>query len=133
LLSTEAWRRFTVLVEIKRPQTPIFDGPKTYRSGVPGFASDFVNAVSQVQVNARTWTVEGSQREQDRDRLHAVSTYTVAPRSILVIASTEQLSDSHRRNAFELFRAHLHRPEIITFDELHSRARFIVEKHGDSK
>jgi hypothetical protein len=29
--------------------------------------------------------------------------------------------------SFELYRRHTHRPEILTFDELFHRARFIVE------
>lgn len=130
LMSTEAWQRFTVLVEIKRPDSPIFASKsieKPYRSGVPGFNQEFTSAVSQVQVNARTWALEGSRREADREVLHSKSTYTVAPRSILVFGHTQQLVDADHRNSFELFRSHLHRPEIITFDELFHRAKFIVE------
>jgi hypothetical protein len=131
LMSTEAWQRFTVLVEIKRPDSSIFakdPKQKPYRSGVPGFHVDFANAISQVQVNARTWALDGSRRERDREVLELKSTYTVAPRSILIIGHTKQLIDSDYRNSFELFRSHLHRPEIITFDELFNRASFIVEQ-----
>ncbi len=131
LMSTEAWQRFTVLVEIKRPDSSIFatdSKEKPYRRGVPGFHADFANAVSQVQVNARTWALEGSRRERDQELLEIKSTYTVAPRSILIIGHTKQLIDTDHRNSFELFRSHLHRPEIITFDELFNRAKFIVEQ-----
>lgn len=130
-MSTEAWQRFTVLVEIKRPDSPIFattSREKPYRRGVPGFHPEFVNAISQVQVNARTWTLEGSRREADQELLHTKSTYTVAPRSILVFGHMKQLVDVDYRNSFELFRSHLHRPEIISFDELFHRAKFIVER-----
>jgi hypothetical protein len=131
LMSTEAWQRFTVLVEIKRPDSPIFaarSGQKPYRSGVPGLNQEFINAVSQVQVNARTWALDGSRREADQETLRARSTYTIAPRSILVFGHTKQLVDTDHRNSFELFRSHLHRPEIISFDELYHRAKFIVEQ-----
>jgi len=131
LMSTEAWQRFTVLVEIKRPDSQIFatkSDERPYRSGVPGFEAGFVNAVSQVQVNARTWALQGSRREADQETLHAKSTYTIAPRSILVFGHTKQLVDADHRNSFELFRSHLHRPEIISFDELFHRAKFIVEQ-----
>jgi hypothetical protein len=136
LMSTEALHRFTVLVEIKRPDSAVFSSKaadRSYRSGVPGFSQEFINAVSQVQVNARTWTLEGSQRETDREALNAAKTYTVAPRSILVFGHTKQLLGNDYRNSFELFRSHLHRPEIITFDELFSRARFIVEQKTGSE
>lgn len=125
-MSTEALHRFTVLVEIKRPDSAIFSSKatdKSYRSGVPGFTQEFSNAVSQVQVNARTWALEGSRRETDQEALNTARTYTVAPRSILVFGHTQQLLDNDRRNSFELFRSHLHRPEIITFDELYNRAK----------
>jgi hypothetical protein len=131
LMSSEAWQRFTVLIEIKRPDSAIFAREarqKPYRSGVPGFHADFANAISQVQVNARTWALEGSRRERDREVLDLKSTYTVAPRSILIIGHTKQLVDTDHRNSFELFRSHLHRPEIVTFDELFNRAKFIVER-----
>ncbi len=135
LMSTEALQRFTVLVEIKRPDSPIFSKDskdKPYRSGVPGFHSEFANAISQVQVNARTWALEGSRREGDEEILKAKSTYTVAPRSILIFGHMNQLIDVDHRNSFELFRSHLHRPEIISFDELFERARFIVEQSEEA-
>jgi hypothetical protein len=131
LMTTEAMQRFTVLVEIKRPDSPLFakdSKEKPYRNGVPGFHTEFANAVSQVQVNARTWALDGSRREADQEILRSKSTYTVAPRSILVYGHMGQLIDLNHRNSFELFRSHLHRPEIITFDELHERAKFIVEQ-----
>ncbi|MGC2695657.1 MAG: Shedu immune nuclease family protein [Candidatus Angelobacter sp.] len=134
LMSTEAWQRFTVLVEIKRPDSLIFakeSKSKPYRSGVPGFHSEFNNAISQVQVNARTWAQEGSRRERDQEMLQSKSTYTIAPRSLLIFGHMNQLIDVNHRNSFELFRSHLHRPEIISFDELYNRAKFIVEQSKD--
>jgi len=65
LMATEAIERFTVLVEIKRPDSPIFAENaemNPYRNGVPGFSNEFANAISQVQVNSDTWTAEGSKR-----------------------------------------------------------------------
>lgn len=42
-----------------------------------------------------------------------------------------QIDFDRLRNAFELFRRNITNPEILTFDELHQRARHIVE-HGSA-
>lgn len=127
LMHTESdMERFTVLVEIKRPDTKFFV-EKPYRSGVPGFSSEFTNAVSQVQVNCHTWEMDGSKSFRDAEQLAGARIRTISPRSILVCGHTRELSDSFdKRNAFELFRCHLRTPEILTFDELFARAKFIV-------
>ncbi|HZL51246.1 MAG TPA: Shedu immune nuclease family protein [Terracidiphilus sp.] len=132
---TEGKAKFIVLVEIKRPDSPIFQaesGGRQYRNGVPGFHPEFANAISQVQVNTRTWEVEGSQSEANRDRLQPGNISTVHPRSLLIYGNTSQLDSREKRVAFELFRGQLKHTEIVTYDELHYRAQFIVgELSGD--
>ncbi|HWA95073.1 MAG TPA: Shedu immune nuclease family protein [Terracidiphilus sp.] len=128
LMHTEAEdERFTVLVEIKRPDTQFF-GERPYRSGVPGFTPEFMNAISQVQVNSHTWEFEGSKRQQDSERLAQDRIRTISPRSILVCGHTRELNNLDKRKAFELMRCNLRAPEILTFDELFARAKFIVRK-----
>jgi len=61
----------------------------------------------------------------------------VQPKSILVIGSLSEFSapnghiDKDKYRSFELFRANTHSPEIITFDELFERCRYIVETGDD--
>ncbi len=133
---TEGVAKFIVLVEIKRPDSPIFQVEsvgRQYRSGVPGFHPEFANAISQVQVNTRTWEVEGSQGEANRDRLQLDNISTVHPRSLLIYGNTSQLDSREKRVAFELFRGQLKHTEIVTYDELYYRAQFIVgELSGDT-
>jgi hypothetical protein len=130
LVRTEADVKFTVLVEIKRPDTPIL-GNKLYRNGAWQLGEDLTGGVSQLQANCRRWEVEGSQTEQNREALQQDKIYTVHPKGILVIGSTTQLSDLAKRSTFELFRQSITNPEILTFDELYERAKFIVE-HTDN-
>lgn len=126
LTATKGMHRFTALVEIKRPDTEIFD-TDNYRNGVPNFSSEFIGGSSQVQVNANTWDKEGSRRDHDREKLDAIRAHTIAPRSILLIGHSNQLDGSlDKQTAFELFRANTHNPTILTFDELYERARCIV-------
>ncbi len=127
LMHTQGDERFTVLVEIKRPETRFFqDG--FYRNGVPKINPEFMNAISQVQVNTHTWEMEGSKREADAEWLSDANIRTIAPRSVLVCGNTGELTDRARRKAFELFRCRLSSPEIVTFDELLARAQFIVRE-----
>lgn len=130
LVRTEADIKFTVLVEIKRPDSQIL-GSKPYRNGAWQFGEDLTGGVSQLQANCRRWEVEGSQTEQNRETLQHEKIYTVHPKGVLVIGTTTQLNDIPKRNTFELFRRSITNPEILTFDELYERAKFIVE-HADN-
>ena len=112
-------------------KTPIF-AEREYRSGVPSFSPDFIGGVSQAQVNSRTWDIEGSRRLTDRELLEKRRIYTIAPLSILVIGSLGQLEKAHRTQAFQLFRRNVHNPEILTFDELFERAKFIAQAEIES-
>ncbi len=54
------------------------------------------------------------------------------PRSFLVIGSLSEFHTVHGVNeekysSFELFRRNLKSPEVVTFDELFERAKYIVE------
>jgi hypothetical protein len=56
------------------------------------------------------------------------------PKSFLVVGSLGEFTTEHgvneeRYRSFELFRRHTLSPDIITFDELFERARFIVQQH----
>lgn len=60
------------------------------------------------------------------------SAYLIRPRSIVVIGNlnefkTEKGINESQFSSFELYRRQLVAPEILTFDELYERARFIVE------
>jgi hypothetical protein len=53
--------------------------------------------------------------------------YSVEPRSYLVVGNTSELKGNDDKIAcFELYRRNIRSPEILTFDELLYRARFIV-------
>jgi hypothetical protein len=122
LQATAGTVRFTVLVEIKTPQTRLLRSE--YRNGAYGASSELAGAVSQVQTSCHVWQTEGSRSPQNHELLGGA--LTVRPRGILVIGHTSQLDGYDQRVAFELLRRNTIDPEIVTFDELHARARFIV-------
>ena len=122
LTATEAETRFTCLVEIKKPTTPLLQREQ-YRNGAWGASSELAGAVSQIQVNCAQWEID-SRSEQNRERLPQI--YTVSPRGIVVIGNTKELDILDKRNSFERFRKELRSPEIITYDELFERVNYIV-------
>jgi len=132
LQRTEAVVKFTVLVEIKRPATQLL-GNESYRNGAWELGEELTGGVSQMHANCSKWEKEGSKAEENQEALLQQGIFTVQPKGILVIGHTNQLSDSSRRATFEMFRRNTVNPEILTFDELYERAKFIVEHTGQGK
>lgn len=135
LLNSEAEIKFTVLVEIKRPDTPILSLRKRdpYRNGAYLLSSELIGGVSQIQVNCKTW-LRKSVEPENNDPLSADNIYTVNPRGIVVIGNTSQFGGERNKiETFEIFRNELNNPEVITFDELFERAKFIVEHNATTQ
>jgi len=128
LMSTAGDLNFTVLVEIKTPATPLLQGEKEIRNGAWSLSKNLTDALSQIQANIQMWERYGSEQPENRDRFDKSSVFTVKPKGIIVIGSLKQLSGSRSQHeTFQRFRQSIHGVEIITFDELFERAKFIVE------
>jgi hypothetical protein len=125
LTASKADQRFTVLVEIKRPDSVLVED-STYRNKVHVLGSELIGGVAQVQSNCRTWEVEGSRTDDNRAMLSEESCHTIQPKGILVIGHTDQLDSAAKRSTFELFRRNLQNPDVITFDELYERAKHLL-------
>jgi hypothetical protein len=125
---------YTVLVEIKRPDTPIFKAKRGGRAGTWEFSSEFMGAVSQIIEQKAEWSAFAQQREHyDKAGNSMLMARTKNARSILVIGSRDEFTGSHdirganvKRDTFELFRRECRSIDIVTFDELLERARFIA-------
>lgn len=127
LQRTAAEVSFTVLVEIKKPATVLLRNE--YRNGAWSVTEEFSGGVAQLQANSLKWEVEGSRTDANRDHVEdGHNAFTVRPKSILIIGNTAQLDGRDKKNSFELFRRNLKNPEVLTFDELLERARFIVSE-----
>lgn len=127
LVSTEGDYRFTVLVEIKTPQTPLLQGTEPQRNGAWSLSKQFSDSITQLQANIPTWEIKGSREEDNRDKFEKKDIFTINPNGILVIGRLNELGTRDKRNTFQRFRQSMHGLEIITFDELLKRADFIVE------
>lgn len=122
---------YTVLVEIKRPDTKIFKHAKGGRAGTWEFSAEFTSAVSQIIQQKAEWLSfarSGDHWNKDGQKLAA---RTRNAKSVLVIGSLSEFSrddrDAHiMRDTFELFRLENRTIDILTFDELLERASFIT-------
>ena len=123
LTATSGFVKYTCLVEIKKPTTNLLMC-KEYRNGAWSISEELAGAVAQVQSNCLNWETEESRSAANYELLTGLS--TVAPKGIVVIGNTSELDKQAKKQSFELFRRELRNPEIITYDELYERAKFIV-------
>lgn len=127
LTSTTGDLSFTVLVEIKLPSTPLLQGSSEIRNGAWSLSKALIDAVTQIQANIQTWDKNGSNQNENKDDLEGRNIYTVRPKGIIVIGKLGELDNRAKLETFQRFRSSLYGVEIITFDELYGRAKFIVE------
>ncbi|MAZ67618.1 hypothetical protein CL652_02515 [bacterium] len=129
LMASNGALRFTSLVEIKTPCTPLLRGTEEIRNGAWSMSKELVDAISQIQANKATWEKEGARQPDNMDKLeYSDGIYTVTPRGIIVIGSLSELADTRsKRESFERFRQSISGVEILTFDELYERACYIVK------
>ncbi|RVD66932.1 Shedu immune nuclease family protein [Mesorhizobium sp. M7A.F.Ca.ET.027.03.2.1] len=124
---------YTVLVEIKKPDTPIFKASRGGRAGTWEFSPEFLGAFSQIIEQKAEWLAFAQTGEHHNKAGEILTARTKNAKSILVIGSSDEFlrADSTRaanvkRDTFELFRRESRSTDIVTFDELLERARFIT-------
>lgn len=125
---------YTVLVEIKRPDTPLFKAGKGGRAGTWEFSSDFTGAVSQIIEQKAEWLAFAQSNDHyNKDGTKRLEARTRNAKTILVIGSRNEFetvgntrSAEIMRDTFELFRRECRTIDILTFDELLERAKFIT-------
>ncbi len=126
---------FTVTVEIKRPDTQIFDKTKN-RSGTWSFHNDFIDAVTQVLEQKAEWSILGQNpNNYNKEGNKKLVQRTKDAKAILLIGSKSEFDELEnirereiKQDTFELFRRDSRNIEILTYDELFERANFIVNQ-----
>ncbi|ATW02366.1 Shedu anti-phage system protein SduA domain-containing protein [Sphingorhabdus sp. YGSMI21] len=129
---------YTVLVEIKRPDTPIFRKPRGGRAGTWEFSSQFMSAVSQILEQKAEWSSFSEYGDHlNKDGTEHLTARTRNAKSILIIGSSTEFAKASgvreanlMRDTFELFRRENRSIDIVTFDELLERARFITKNRS---
>lgn len=129
LLHSNAAARYTLLVEIKRSTTPLLarndEKTKYYRNGACLMDAELVGSIAQLQVNCKSWQKKALE-SNDIIKMYNANIHTVQPKGILIIGNLSELNSEAEKVSFELFRRNIANPEIITYDELLERAKFIV-------
>lgn len=121
--------KFTKIVELKTPQTSLFVNRQN-RADSWRLSSELTDAVSQILAQKANWEIE-SQRDNYTAAGDLISEKTYDAECILIIGTIDAIDGSDRekaikRKTFELYRRNLKSIDIICYDELLERARFIV-------
>lgn len=131
-MNTAGDARFAVLVEIKKPGTPLL-AAREYRNGAWQMGSELTGGVVQLQANCHRWDTEGATLRANRRWLQGRGIEVTQPKGILLVGHLGQLDTEDKRASFERFRRNLWNPEVLTYDELLARARFLVDQGASER
>ncbi len=126
---------FTKIVELKRPDTPLFKAGKN-RSESWQLSTELTDAVSQILCQKANWEHE-SKKDCYTHEGKKITESTCDVDCILLIGNSCQFEgdnkeSSIKKNTIELYRRNMRNIEILFFDELFERAKFIVQGANNS-
>ena len=131
-MRTKAEISQTVLIEIKTPSDSLLQEDKKHKGC--WHASDKLSAgVTQAQKTCRDYLQSRKgdikvEQKDDNGNSKNDFIYLPQPKSFLVIGRYIDFKNNDDKiQCFELYRENLHSPQIITYDELYERAKFIVD------
>lgn len=134
LLKTRAFISTLCFVEIKTHKTQLLHHTP-YRSGCWAPSQELTGAIAQVQgtVSYASESIFGKLLINDKNGFPtAEDIFNFYPKAFVIIGNLGQfrgengVNQEHLRS-FELYRKNINQPEIITFDELYERAKYITE------
>lgn len=136
LLKTSGYINSLCFVEIKTHKTSLLKDE--YRAGCWNISEYFSGAVTQIQntVYLASKNIQDSVRLKDnKGFFNGEEVFNFQPKSFLVIGKLDEFKQDNevhhdKYRSFELFRKNINSPEIITFDELYERAKFIVDSQA---
>lgn len=122
---------FTVLVELKKPDTPLFESGRN-RARSWRLSRPLIDSVSQILAQKASWEIKAIQNCYN-SKGDLITQRSCDPKCILIIGSRGQFSDNPRNQdikfrTFELFRRDSRNVELLTYDELYERAYYIVNQ-----
>lgn len=129
-------KKFTTFIELKKPDTPLFKN-STVRSGVWKLSTELMEAKSQILEQKAS-----GQIKIEKDVIHDSNGKEIKQKSydskvILIIGHWDQIKDDidltkqTKTKTLELFRRDSRNIEIITYDELYDRAKYIVSSSNN--
>lgn len=142
LMKTRGLISSLCFVEIKTHTTPLLRAGEPYRSECWPVSDELSGSVAQIQKTVQKAIKSIGSRIELHDGIGDPTgelAFLYQPKSFVVIGRLNEFVtpngiNEQKFSSFELFRRNLLNPEIITFDELFERAKFIIshhETHGD--
>ena len=129
-------KMFTTFIEIKKPSTSLFGKAKN-RSNAWCLSEDLIDSVSQILEQKASGLLK-LEKQQYNSTGELIQQKTYDSKVVLIIGhwrelekSFSQLEKEIKKKTLELFRRDSRNVEIITYDELYDRAKFIVEGKSD--
>ena len=102
--------KFTALVEIKKPNTPLFENSKN-RANSWKLSDDLIDSLSQILEQKASWQIKAEVNANNdfNDEGELIEQKTLDPKSILIIRSDSQFAGTEKikqikLRTFELFR-----------------------------
>jgi len=124
-------RQFTTFVEIKKPSTQLFGRVKN-RSGSWCLSDELIYSVSQILEQKASGQIRMAQQQYNTDG-NVIHQATYDSKVILLIGHwgelkniSSQREQDIKKKTLELFRRDSRNIELLTYDELYERAKFIV-------
>ncbi len=136
LLKTKGFINSLCFAEIKTPNSHLIKNIKTpYRPECWQISDELSGAVAQIQKTVQKSIKNISTKTEIKDvlgNLTGEELFIYQPKSILIVGNLQQFIgesgiNEDKFSSFELFRQNLKSPEIITFDELYERAKYIIK------
>lgn len=122
--------------EIKTHKTELLKKVQSsYRSESWAISTELAGGIAQIQKTIQK-SIENiktkTQIDDEQGNLTGEEVFLYHPKSCLIVGSLDEFKGTHGVNedkfsSFEIFRKHITNPEIITFDELFERAKFIID------
>lgn len=134
LLKTAGMIKSLCFVELKTHKTDLLEN-KPYRGSCWNISKELSGAIAQIQ-NTVSLSMnkffDKIQLKDNHGNLTGEEVFNFQPKSFLIIGKLDEFQNEYGVNSdkyrsFELFRKNIFTPEIITFDELYERAKFIVD------
>lgn len=137
LMKTRGLISSLCFIEIKTHNTPLLRTREPYRSECWRISDELSGSIAQIQKTVQKAVKSiGSKVELHNDIGDPTGelAFLYQPKSYIVVGKlsefvTDNGINEQKFSSFELFRRNISNPEIVTFDELFERAKFIVSHH----
>lgn len=122
-------------VEIKKHNTPLIYNNKSYRSDCWRISDELSGSIAQLQKTVQKSIKTLQTKIEVHDNVGnptGEELFLYNPKSYVVVGSLNEFKttkgvNEEKYSSFEIFRNSLKQPEVITFDELYERAKYIVK------